>query len=105
MFKRFGNEALPWIRKRATENITLSNDGNIAYYMPIQVGTPPKQFNVLIDSGSHLTFLGSVDCPRGSCNNLHYYNHSGSSTSTRTGVDDSIIFAQGNVNGFITRVI
>ena len=51
--------------------INLYNDGNLAYYLPIEVGTPPQPFNVLLDTASDALWIPSADCT--SCKNFQYF--------------------------------
>ncbi|KAI8141392.1 aspartic peptidase domain-containing protein [Fennellomyces sp. T-0311] len=51
------------------------------YSIPLAVGTPPKTFKVLFDTGSELSWIPSVECDTANCLQSERYNASESSTS------------------------
>ena len=63
------------IRKKSymSDNIILSNYYNMEYYGIISVGTPPKDFRILFDTGSSNLWLPSSQC--NICNGKNQYNN------------------------------
>lgn len=99
--KKRADSTNPRIIKRSP--IDLYNDGNIAYYIPIEVGTPPQEFNVLFDTGADTLWIPSVDCIN--CRNYQYFKANESSTyynSTRFSLAG---FGSGSVMGHMSTVI
>ncbi|KAF9945147.1 hypothetical protein BGZ70_004013, partial [Mortierella alpina] len=60
--------------------IPLTNGNNGLWYGAINVGTPPKPFTVLFDTGSADLFLPGTDCDS-SCDGHTQYDPSSSSTA------------------------
>jgi hypothetical protein len=87
------------LHKRAN----LINDGNIAYYMNIRIGTPRQNFTVLLDTGSDLLWLPSSRCTPQNCRDPVYYDGSRSSTYQNLNVPDEIQYGAGRVSGDLAR--
>ena len=91
-----------FLRKRMA-SVNLINDGDIGYYLPITMGTPAQYFNVHMDTGSDLLWVGSVSCV--ACNDKNSFDKSKSSTYRSTGISDSITYGSGYVSGIKAQVI
>ncbi|CAE6463966.1 hypothetical protein ACGC1H_006663 [Rhizoctonia solani] len=77
--------------------ITLTGIGpDLLWSGPIQVGTPPKTFNVDFDTGSSDFFLASDQCPTAQCAGKNLLTPSQSSTSANTGNNFQISFGDGS---------
>ncbi|KAJ3209177.1 hypothetical protein HDU67_006359 [Dinochytrium kinnereticum] len=59
--------------------IDVINNRDRGYFVSISLGTPPQQFNVVIDTGSTYLWVGSTACGS-DCNNRNYYDKSASRT-------------------------
>jgi hypothetical protein len=88
------------ITKRS--DLSLYNDGNIAYYIPITVGSPPQEFNVLLDSASEHLWIPSIDCVN--CRNYQYFKSNQSTTYSNTTIDARLVFGSGYVSGHWSNV-
>ncbi|EGN92556.1 hypothetical protein SERLA73DRAFT_163994 [Serpula lacrymans var. lacrymans S7.3] len=78
----------------------IANGTVPTYYGAISIGTPPQNFNVLLDTGSADLWLPSTPC---ACGNVTLYNSSSSSTykTISSPSNGSITFAAGTVSGTI----
>ena len=83
--------------------INLYNDGNLAYYLPIEVGTPPQSFNVLLDTASDALWIPSADCT--SCKNFQYFKANQSSTYYNSTNFKRLGFGSGVISGHESSVI
>ncbi|KAH8413162.1 hypothetical protein KR009_008490 [Drosophila setifemur] len=65
-----------------SSSASLGNSYNTEYYMTVQIGTPPQNFTVLIDTGSANLWVPSSKCPTTvkSCVNHKKYDSSASRT-------------------------
>ena len=98
-----GHHVSSWIAKRAASPLNLYNDGNLAYYLPITIGTPAQKFNVYLDMASHVIWVGSSTCR--ACNNRHYFKSDESSTYVNTSEYLYSNFGAGTVAGYQSTVL
>ena len=82
-------------------SIVVDNYLNLQYYAQISIGTPPKVFNVLIDTGSSNLFIPSTTCGA-YCSDKNVYNHSSSSTYIPTGESFILSYSSGSVSGILS---
>jgi len=87
------------LRKRIYMNnrVPLSNYYNMEYYGIINIGTPPKEFKVLFDTGSSNLWIPSIDCK--TCNNKITYNYNESSSYESNNDTFEINYVSGKVSG------
>ncbi|KAF9434555.1 hypothetical protein BGZ76_007815 [Entomortierella beljakovae] len=88
---------LSGLHKRATVSpllTSLSND--LCYTVPIQVGTPPQSFNVMIDTGSFATWVNSNLCTSPVCLASNQYNCDKSSTCTPSATPFTVKYVDGS---------
>ncbi|KAF8598174.1 acid protease [Ceratobasidium sp. AG-I] len=86
-------------RRQAGQNttITLTDIGpDLLWSGPVQVGTPPKTFNVDFDTGSSDFFLASDQCPTAQCAGKNLLTAAQSSTSAATANTFQISFGDGS---------
>ena len=91
------------IRKKSymSDNIILSNYYNMEYYGIISVGTPPKDFRILFDTGSSNLWLPSSQC--NICNGKNQYNNFNSISYKSSNHFFEINYVSGIVSGFISE--
>lgn len=78
------------------QNAAVEGGVGLGYiYTTLQVGTPPRPFTVVLDTGSPLLVVPCVDCPR--CGHLeHRYNPRGSSSAVLQSSTFSISYVEGS---------
>ncbi|KAJ7220089.1 aspartic peptidase A1 [Mycena pura] len=79
---------------------------DIGYLVKILIGTPPRNFSLLVDSGSGDMWAGGENCrgeEGGACGDHTFLGNTSSSSFTDTGTLWSIIYGSGNVNGTLVR--
>lgn len=79
----------------------LSDIKNSQYVGRIQVGTPGQSFDVIFDSGSSNLWINSVECPSEACMIHNRFDHSKSDTFKPVGMDMSVRFGTGSIDGFL----
>jgi hypothetical protein len=90
----------------ATPNsLALDIEGqDISYLANITVGTPPRGFLILVDSGSSDFWIGSETCAStagGGCGNHNFLGPNTSSTFNNTGQSFQVTYGTGSVSGTI----
>ncbi|OII77663.1 aspartyl protease family protein [Cryptosporidium andersoni] len=73
---------------------TLENFKNSQYFGKIQIGTPPKEFVVIFDTGSSSLWIPSVECRNAGCNPHSKFDPARSSTFSKLGDDPIETFIQ-----------
>ncbi|CUA69653.1 hypothetical protein RSOLAG22IIIB_04031 [Rhizoctonia solani] len=95
-------------RQAGDTTIKLTDIGpDLLWSGPVQVGTPPKTFNVDFDTGSSDFFLASDQCPTAQCAGKNLLTPSQSSTAVNTGKNFQISFGDGSAvrAGVFTDVV
>jgi hypothetical protein len=92
----------------ANNSLPLDIDGpDTSYLATIQIGTPPRDFSILMDSGSADFWVGSVDCKadtgRGGCGNHIFLGSALSSSFVDSNSPWSITYGSGQVNGTLIK--
>ncbi|KAF7369214.1 Peptidase A1 domain-containing protein [Mycena venus] len=88
--------------RRASTNFAVTDqEGDSSYFSTIQIGTPPQEFNVILDTGSSDLFVLDTSCNL--CSDAPLFDSSKSSTfSQQTSTRPTIItYGSGSVEGFI----
>ncbi|XP_078402444.1 gastricsin-like [Cetorhinus maximus] len=78
----------------------LLNFINNFYYGSITIGTPPRSFEVLFDTGSSNLWVPSIYCNSPACRNHKRYNPNLSSTFKTRGQSFSIAYGSGSLTGY-----
>merc|ERR1712110_52107 len=80
-----------------TENL-VDTDAT-EYYGEIFIGTPPKLFTTIMDTGSSNLWVPSSSCSDAACNGKHKYSSSSSSTYVPNGERITIQYGTGSMQG------
>lgn len=83
--------------------IPLANLDDMAYMGPIQIGTPPQNFNVIYDTGSSDLWIPSANCTDEACSGKNVYNRTLSSTYKFVNRTFAIEYGSGAVNGVVSQ--
>jgi len=78
---------------------------DVGYMAVIQMGTPPQDFLILMDSGSADLWVGSEDCQSdgGGCGNHKFLGNQSSSSFVDTGKTFEVTYGTGEVSGDIVQ--
>jgi len=86
-------------------SLALDIEGpDVSYLANITVGTPPRGFLILLDSGSADFWIGSETCTStagGGCGNHNFLGNNTSSTFNNTGQPFQVTYGTGSVSGTI----
>jgi len=83
-----------------SNDIVISDFQNAQYYGPITIGTPPKTFNVIFDTGSSNLWVPDTKCGL-ACLAKSKYDSSKSSTFKANGTVFKIMYGSGPVSGVL----
>jgi len=67
----------------------------------IDVGTPGQEFDVIFDTGSSNLWINSIECVSEACMMHHRFDHERSRTFHSVGMDMSVRFGTGSIDGFL----
>eukprot|EP00163_Fabomonas_tropica_P027562 TRINITY_DN5340_c0_g2_i2.p1 TRINITY_DN5340_c0_g2~~TRINITY_DN5340_c0_g2_i2.p1 ORF type:complete len:335 (+),score=128.75 TRINITY_DN5340_c0_g2_i2:315-1319(+) len=73
------------------------------YYANISLGTPGQYFKVVLDTGSALLWIPSVDCTSMTCKSHNRFNHTGSKTNTELPEQLDIKYAGSSIHGSLYK--
>ncbi|EKM78686.1 hypothetical protein AGABI1DRAFT_114293 [Agaricus bisporus var. burnettii JB137-S8] len=89
----------------ADNSLGLDIEGrDVGYLATVQMGTPPRDFSILMDSGSADFWVGAENCQSedgGDCGNHQFLGPQSSSSFTDTKQPFSVTYGTGQVNGDI----
>ncbi|KLO12797.1 acid protease [Schizopora paradoxa] len=95
----------------AADNPTFGNTlgldieaNDVGYVATVQIGTPPRNFNILMDSGSADFWVGAENCQSqqgGGCGNHTFLGTQSSSTFVDTNQQFEVTYGSGEVQGDI----
>ncbi|EPT01339.1 hypothetical protein FOMPIDRAFT_1023268 [Fomitopsis schrenkii] len=88
----------------ASDSLGLDIEANdVGYIATVQIGTPPQDFNFLMDTGSADMWVGSEDCTtQGTtqgCGNHTFLGNSSSSSFVEVGKQFQVTYGTGQVSG------
>lgn len=94
--------------KQPTANNTLGlaiDADDVGYIATIQIGTPPQNFNILMDSGSADFWVGSESCQsrQGTCGNHTFLGSKSSSSFVQSNQNFNVTYGSGNVAGVLCQ--
>ncbi len=85
--------------------VSLASPDEMAYFGPMQVGTPPQNFTIIFDTGSSDFWVPSVRCAsQAACKGKNLYKSMNSSSYVRDGRQFSIQYGTGAVSGYLSKV-
>jgi len=90
----------------APNSLGLDIDGqDDGYLATVQMGTPPQNFTILMDSGSADLWVGSENCisEQGACGNHVFLGPESSSTFTNTPKAFNVSYGEGHVTGTVIQ--
>jgi hypothetical protein len=82
-------------------SVHLTDIKNSQYVGTIGVGSPPQSFDVIFDTGSSNLWINSIDCHSEACLMHHRFDHRRSRTFVNVGMDMSVKFGTGSIDGFL----
>ncbi|KAG2110967.1 acid protease [Suillus discolor] len=94
--------------KIPTANNTLGlaiDADDVGYIATIQIGTPPQNFNILMDSGSADFWVGSETCQsqQGTCGNHTFLGSKSSSSFVQSNQNFNVTYGSGSVAGVLCQ--
>lgn len=90
----------------ANNTLALAIDADdVGYIATIQIGTPPQNFNILMDSGSADFWVGSETCQsqQGTCGNHTFLGFNSSSSFVQSNQNFNVTYGSGAVAGVICQ--
>lgn len=81
--------------------LSMHDIKNSQYVGRIEVGSPGQPFDVIFDSGSSNLWINSKDCQSEACLIHRRFDHDHSKTFHTVGMDMSVRFGTGSINGYL----
>jgi hypothetical protein len=104
-FKREKIPAFALAKRQGNTQTQFSNQGDTSYVGTIAIGTPPKVFKVIFDTGSANLWVPSIVCAFNvtACQTKTTYDHTKSSTYVPNGQALSITYGTGSMMGVLSK--
>ncbi|KAF9320709.1 hypothetical protein BG003_005160 [Podila horticola] len=96
-----------YLQKRASTTSPLTNiEQDLIYTIPFSLGTPAQSFNVIIDTGSPVTWVASSACSASGCSKTQKFNCAASSSckNLNTPFNASYVSGQGVAGDYVADV-
>lgn len=96
----------PANKPTANNTLGLAIDADdVGYIATIQIGTPPQNFNILMDSGSADFWVGSETCQsqQGTCGNHTFLGSQSSSSFVQSNQNFNVTYGSGAVAGVLCQ--
>jgi len=102
--KRFKNNAEISVDKRYNTDVSFLNNQGVSYLGSVSIGTPPKNFLVVYDTGSSVLWVPSQSCHynASACTTKDLYNHGASSSYVANGNPLTIYYGTGSMSGVLS---
>lgn len=85
-------------------SVALASPDEMAYFGPMQIGTPPQNFTIIFDTGSSDFWVPSASCRAQACRGKKVYRSSASSSYKSLDRKFSIQYGTGAVSGVLSKV-
>mgnify|MGYP002715323967 CR=1 FL=1 len=96
--------AEPWKAAASSgHQVPLADFLNAQYFAEIEIGTPPQQFSVILDTGSSNLWIPSESCTSIACFLHRRYDNTLSTTYKKNGSDFKIQYGSGSMKGFVSN--
>lgn len=90
-------------RMQDDQSVVVHDFGNAQYFGPVSIGTPPKEFQVIFDTGSSNLWVPDIHCYYCVFAGKNIYDNKESETYARNGTSVKFVYGSGAVSGMESR--